>query len=90
MGGSALAGQRPVHKSQAAITTVTECELEILPNPPYSTDMASSDLYQFPKLKSHLHGTHYGSNEVAKDAVNENLGEQEKSFYFEGIIKLEQ
>ena len=33
---------------------LTECGFEILPHPPYSPDMAPSDFYLFPKLKSHL------------------------------------
>ena len=85
MQGNALA-----HTSQVAMTTATECEFEILPHPPYCPGMAPSDFYLFPKLKSHLHGTQYGSNEGTIEAVNEYLGEQEKAFYFEGIRKLEQ
>ena len=52
--------------------------------------MAPSDFYLFLKLKSHLHGTQYGSNEGVIEAVNEYLGDQEKAFYFEGLRKLEQ
>ena len=52
--------------------------------------MAPSDFYPFPKLKSHLRGTQYGSNEGVIEAVNEYLGDQEKAFYFAGIRKLEQ
>ena len=52
--------------------------------------MASSDFYLFPNLKSHLHGTQYGSNEGIIEAVNEYLRDQEKAFYFEGIRKLGQ
>ena len=39
--------------------------------------MAPSDFYLFPKLKSHLRGTQYGSNEGVIEAVN-----KEKAFYF--------
>ena len=65
---------------------------EILPHPPYSPDMAPSDFYLFPKLKSHLHGSQYGSNEGVIEAVNEYLGDQdqEKAFNFEGLRKLQQ
>ena len=51
------------HTSQVAMTAATECRIEILPHPPNSPDMAPSDFYLFPKLKSHLRGTQYGSNE---------------------------
>ena len=80
----------PAHMSQVAMTTATECGFEILPHHPYSPDMATSDFYLFPKLKSHLHGTQYRSNEGVKEAANEYFGDQEKAFYFEGIRKLEQ
>ena len=48
-----------------------ECRFEILPHPQYSPDMVLSDLYMFPKLKFHLHGTQY---EGVIEAVNEYLG----------------
>ena len=52
--------------------------------------IAPSDLYLFPNLKTNLHGRNFGSNEGVTDAVDEYLGNQEESFYFEGINKLEQ
>ena len=85
-----LQDNTPAHSSQVAMTATTECGFEILPHPPYSPDMAPSDLYLFPKLKSLLRGTQYGSNEGVIEPVNEYLGDQEKAFYFEGIRKLEQ
>ena len=77
-----LQDNAPAHTSQVAMAAATECEFEILPHPPYFPDMAPSDFYLFPKLKSHLRGTQYGSNEDVIAAVNEYLGDQEKAFYF--------
>ena len=85
-----LQDNAPAHTSQVAMTVATECGFEILPHLPYSPDMATSDFYLFPKLKSHYGGTQYGSNEGVIEAVNECLGDQEKAFYFEGIRKLGQ
>ena len=82
-----LQDKAPAHTSQVAMTAGTGCGFEILPHPSYSLDMAPSDLYLFPKLKSHLSGTQYGSNEGIIEAVKEYLGDQEKAFYFEGIRK---
>ena len=79
----------PAHMSQFAMTAATECAFEILPYPPYYPHMAPSDLYLFPKLKSHLRCSQYRSNEGVIEAVNEYLRDQEKAFYFEGIKKLE-
>ena len=72
----------PLPTSQVAMTAATECGFEILPHPPYSPDMAPSYIYLFPKLKSHLRGTQYGSNEGIIEAVNEYLGDQENAFFF--------
>ena len=54
-----------VHKSQVTMNAATEYGFEILPHPLYSPHMAPSGFYMylFPKPKSHLRGTHYGSNE---------------------------
>ena len=68
----------PAHTSQVAMTAGTECGFEILPHPPYSPDMAPSDFYLFPKLKSHLRGTQFGSNEGVIEAVNSTWGETRK------------
>ena len=53
------------------MTAATECRFQILPHPPYSPDMSPSDFYLFPKLKSHLRGTQYGSNEGSKRILEE-------------------
>ena len=63
----------PVHTSQVAMTDATECRFEVFPHPPYSPDMAPSDVYLFHKLNSHLRGTQYGNNVGVLKAVNEYL-----------------
>ena len=85
-----LQDNAPAHTSQVAMTAATECGFEVLPHPPYSPDMAPSDFYLFPKLKSNLRGTQFGSNEDVIAAVNEYLEDQENGFYLEGVSKLEQ
>ena len=69
-----LQDNAPGNLSQVAMTVATECGFEILPHPPYSPDMTPSDFHLFPKLKSYLRGTQYGSNEGVIEAVNEYLG----------------
>ena len=49
-----LQDNAPAYTSQVVMTAATECGLEVLPHPPYSPDMAPSDFYMFPKLKSTL------------------------------------
>ena len=79
-----LQDNAPAHTSQAAMTSATECGFEILPNLPYSSDIASSDFYLLQKLKSNLRGTQYGSNEGVREAVNEYLVEQERPSILKG------
>ena len=52
-----LQDKAPAHTIQVVMTAATECGFEMLPYHQYSPDMAPSDFYMFPKLKSHLHGT---------------------------------
>ena len=49
-----LQANAPAHTSQVAMTAATKCGFEVFPHPPYSTDMAPSDFYLFPELKSNL------------------------------------
>ena len=72
------------------MTAATEYGFEILLHPPYYPDMAPSDFYLFPKLKSHLRDTQYGSSEGVIEVGNEYLGDQENAFYFKGIRNLKQ
>ena len=50
---------------------------------PYSLDLAPSDIYLFPNLKTNFRGRNLGSNEGVIDAADEYLGDQDKGFYFE-------
>ena len=80
----------PANTSQVAMASATECGFEVLLHPPYSPDLAPSDFYLFPKLKTNLRGRNFGSNEGDIYAVNGYLGDQDEVFYFEGISKLKQ
>ena len=55
---------------------------------PVFSNLASSNLFQFPNLKTNIRGKNLGSNKGAKDAVDEYLGHQEDGFCFTGISKL--
>ena len=70
-----LQDNAPAQTPQVAMAAATECGFEILPHPPYSPDLAPSDFYLFPKLKTNLRGRIFGNNEGVMDAVNEYLGE---------------
>ena len=59
-------------------------------SPPYSPDLAPSDFFLFPKVKTNLRGRNFGSSEGVTDAVNEYFGDQDEYFCIEGISKREQ
>jgi len=44
-----------------------------LPHPPYSPDLALYDFFLFPKLKTHLKGHHFGTDENVQAAVTRAL-----------------
>jgi histone-lysine N-methyltransferase SETMAR len=53
------------------MAATTDCDLEILPHPPYSPDLVPFDFYLFPNLKTKLRGRRFGRNEGVIEAVNE-------------------
>ena len=73
-----------------AMAAATKCSFEVLPHPPYSPDLATSDFCLFQNRKIDLRGRKFGSNESVIGAFDEYLWGQEEGFYFEVICKLEQ
>ena len=58
---------------------------ELLPHPPYSPDLAPSDLYLFPLLKEHLSSTYFSNDNDVIASVEVFLQGQDKLFYKTGI-----
>lgn len=85
-----LQDNAPSHTSHVAMAAARQCGFELLNHPPYSPDLAPSDFYLFPKLKSVLRGRVYDTDSDVIDAVNEFLTGQDSSFYYDGIAKLEE
>ena len=84
-----LQSYEPAHTSEVSTAAATEFAFEVLPHSPYTPDLAPSNFYLFPKLKTNLRGRNFGSNESVIDAVNEYLGDQDED-NFEGKNKLKQ
>lgn len=76
----------PCHKS---IATMAKLHFELLPHPPYSPDLASSDYYLFADLKRMLQGKRFGSNEEVIAETEAYFEAKDKSFYKKGIEMLE-
>ena len=63
----------PAHSSFLVNEFLAKKSIVTLPHPPYSPDIAPCDFFLFPKMKTHLKGTHYGSVENVQKAVTEVL-----------------
>ena len=62
---------------------------ELLPHPPYSSDLAPSDYFLFPNLNKWLGGKRFYSNDEIISQTNTYFDDLEKSYYLERIQKLE-
>jgi len=62
---------------------------ELLEHPPYSPDLAPSDLYFFPKFKLFLAGQRFSSNQEATAALQGYFAYLTKNHYRDGIMVLE-
>ena len=60
----------------------------MLEHPPYSSDLAPSDFFLFPKIKEHLSGKRFANDGDLKDAAVTSLNYQAATWYEEGIHKL--
>ena len=55
--------------SNVVIAIIFECGLEVIPHPPYSTDLAPYDFHLFPNVKKALAGRHFANKSKVMDAV---------------------
>ena len=79
----------PAHKSVLAMGKLRDLHYELLEHPPYSSDLAPSDFYLFPKLKLFLAGQGFSSNQEATAAVEGHFAALTKNHYRDGILALE-
>ncbi|KAL3270164.1 hypothetical protein HHI36_009221 [Cryptolaemus montrouzieri] len=59
-----------------------------MPPPPYSPDLAPSDYYLFPKLKTWLGGERFAGSEEEIEAENGCFEKLDESAYSDGITRL--
>jgi histone-lysine N-methyltransferase SETMAR len=62
---------------------------ELLEHPPYSPDLAASDLCLYPKIKLFLAGQRFSLNHGAIVAIEEYFADHTKNHYRDGILVLE-
>jgi len=61
---------------------------EVLPHPPYSPNMASSDYHLFGVVKNQMRGQHYETKEALQTAVRQCLRAAGTEFFRKGTFKL--
>ena len=76
------------HCSRATMTAIESLRFQVIPHPPYSPDLAPCDFFLFPKLKEHLKGTKFNSDEEVKAEIKRWFNAQPEEFYLNGISKL--
>ena len=59
----------PVHNSILVTDYLTKMGIKTVPHPPFSQDLASCDVWLFPKLKEKLRGCRYETIEEMKETV---------------------
>ena len=79
----------PAQTSTIAMAKIYELRYELMPHPPYSSNLASSDFFLFPNLKKWFGGKGLTSNKEVIDETNAYFEELDKSYYSDGIKKLE-
>jgi histone-lysine N-methyltransferase SETMAR len=76
-----LQDNAPAHKSFNALQKLHEIGFELIDHPPYSPDLAPSDYYLFPKLKKHLKGAKFSTNNEVICAVENWFADQDTVFF---------
>jgi histone-lysine N-methyltransferase SETMAR len=79
----------PAHSSSIARAKLVELRYELLPHPPYSPDLAPCDFFLFPNMKKWLGGKRFTSNEEVIDQTEAYFEEFDKSYFLDGLKKLE-
>ncbi|GFW24436.1 mariner transposase [Trichonephila clavipes] len=70
----------PTHKSVISMAKINELKFELLPHEPYSPDLAPSDYFLFPNLKTWLSGQRFSNDEEVILVVNGYFEEQDSSY----------
>jgi histone-lysine N-methyltransferase SETMAR len=76
------------HTSARTRDAIERLGFSLLPHHAYNPDLAPSDFHLFPKLKEHLQGQHFGSDEEVKSAVRNFFVKKNSEFYKNGFQKL--
>ena len=89
-GSRVIFNNAPAHTSAVVVAKLMELGFQLVSHPPYSPDLAPSDYYLFPNMKKWLAGKRFYGNEDVIAETNGYFSDLDKSYYSEGINKLEQ
>ena len=79
----------PPHRSVISAAKIYQLRYELLPHPSYSPDLAPSDFFLFPNFKRWLSGKRFNTNGEVIAETTAYFEGLEKSYFSEGIKKLE-
>jgi len=77
------------HCSAQTQNVMISLKFTVAPHPPYSQDLAPSDLWLFPKLKETLKGQHFSSDAEVEPAVCKWISNQPETFTIDGMKKMD-
>jgi transposase len=83
-----LHGNATPHTAGKICETIEKMGWEIIEHPPHSPDLAPSDFHLFGKLKEHLSGKRFASDQEVENETRNWLTNLDANFYAEGILKL--
>ena len=75
------------HVSRQTTALLDKFGWKLLDHAPYSPDLAPSDFHLFPKLKQHLGGQRFSTDEEVKEAVTKYIGGLAAEFFEAGFQK---
>ncbi|UYV64174.1 hypothetical protein LAZ67_2006932 [Cordylochernes scorpioides] len=79
----------PAHTSLVVRDLLAKNDTLMMPQPPYSSDLAPCDFFLFPKLKRPMKGRRYSTLDEIKPASKEELKKIFKKLFFEVLRRLE-
>ena len=77
----------PAHTSAIVTAFLKKEKVTVLPQPPYSPDLAPCDVFLFPKLKAFLAGRKYKSRQALGSAIHQYFITVPKSAYRDAFKK---
>jgi [histone H3]-lysine36 N-dimethyltransferase SETMAR len=84
-----LQDNAPAHKAAVVMAKLHELRYQLVDHPPYSPDLAPSDFFLFAKLKKHLSGVKYSTNDAVVAATEGFFDDLDGEFFSEGLKGLE-